>query len=215
MLSGLLFHTVPFSALIRKQESEEPEYNIIFDSTDNTPDETSEEDFSNVKLLNKLSKSLGFTLLSRMTFVSRVLVPSVVVGYTLVGWMIYMVSFVVSNGASLKEAAIVVTNGGIGMLLARAIGCPIIHKFMTYKQVLYTSSAIMALSLSLMTVFTSVTGFNVLSVIFGAAIGLFGAEIYISAKFNSEETESIQAMAWLGFADGMASLLSGFVTGNK
>ena len=215
LLSGLLLHSVPFSALIRFQESEEPKYNKIFDSINATSDGTLEEDFSNIKLQNNVSETFGFALLGRMLFVSRVLVPSLVVGYTLTGWMIYMVSFAISNGASLKEAAIVVTNGGVGILLARAIGVPILHKFMTYKQVLYTSSAIMALSLSFMTVFTSLRGFYVLSVIFGAAIGIFGTEIYISAKFNSEETENIQAMAWCGLADGMASLLSGFVTGKR
>ena len=214
LLSGLLFHSVPFTALIRFQESEEQKYNIIFNSIDSAPDEALEEDTHTTNMLNKVFRTFGFSLVSRMCFVTRVLVLSLVAGYTLTGWMIYMVSFAISNGASLKEATIVVTSGGIGMLLSRIIGIPILHKFMTYKQLLYTSSATMALSLSLVTVFTSLKGLNILSLIFGAAFGIFGTEIFISAKFNSEETENIQAMAWYGLGDGTASLLSGFVTGN-
>ena len=208
LLSGLLFHSVPFSAFINFKQCEEQEYNIIFD-----PDEKLGTDTYATSMLNKVFNKFGFSLVGRMCFVTRVLVPSLVVGYTLNGWMIYMVSFAISNGASLKEAAIVVTSGGIGMLLSRIIGIPILHKFMTYKHLLYTSSAIMALSLSLMTVFTSLHGLNILSVIFGATVGIFGTEVYISATFNSEERDNIQAMAWCGLADGIAALLSGFVTG--
>ena len=214
LLSGLLLHSVPFSAFISFQTSEEQGYNTIFDSIESVPDAELEEDTRTTSMLNKASKKFGFSLVSRMCFVTRVLVPSLIVGYTLIGWMIYMVSFAIYKGASLKEAAIVVTSGGIGMLLSRIIGIPILHKFMTYKQLLYTSSASMALSLSLMTVFTSLKGLNILSVIYGATIGVFGTEIYISAKFNSAESENIQAIAWCGLADGIAALLSGFVTGN-
>ena len=131
LLSGLLLHSVPFSAVISFQTSEKQGYNTIFDSIESVPDAELEEDTCTTSILNKASKKIGFSLVSRMCFVTRVLVPSLVVGYTLIGWMIYMVSFAIYKSASLKEAAIVVTSGGIGMLLARIIGIPILHKFMT------------------------------------------------------------------------------------
>lgn len=221
LLCGILIHSVPFSGLINFQQSEDVEYrrsddieySRLFDVTDSSLYEQQEK-AANTCIPKQLLKMLGVSLLTRKAFVTRVFIPALVVGYTLTGYMIYMVSFAISKGTSLRQATIVVTCGGIGMLTVRIIGIHVLHNHLTCKQILYITSTLMALSLSLMNVFTSYTALNILSIMYGAAIGIYGTETYISVKYNAEESENFQAVGLRNLAEGTGSLLTGFVTGN-
>ena len=218
LLSGLVLHSVPFGGLIwfnKIKTDETQKYQPLFDSIEGDCYDCSNKDanqHTSGKSIN-IFTIFGLFLMTKVQFVTRVFVPALILGYTLTGWIIYMVSFAVSNGASLREATIVVTNGGIGMLVARGLGTPILHRLMTNKQILYISSAGMTILIPLMTVFTSLTGMNVLSSMYGATIGIFGTEVYISAKVNSLESEHFHAIAWLNLAYGIASIFTGFITG--
>ena len=212
LLSGILFHSVPFNALINLKQSEEVEYNRLFDLTETTSHEKQEKMVHTTK---NIFKTCGVSLLTQKAFVTRVFIPGLVLGYTLTGYLIYMVSFAISKGTSLREATIVVTCGGIGMLTVRIIGIHILHKLLTYKQILCITSAHMALFLSLMNIFTSFKSLSILSVLYGAAVGIYGTEVFISATYNAEESENFLAIGLRNLAEGIGSLTAGFVTGNK
>ncbi|XP_072043009.1 monocarboxylate transporter 13-like [Amphiura filiformis] len=207
LISGIVLHSIPCGALLKSEKSRASDYEPILDHQS-----TSNDKGPQLSLVRHFFKTLGLHLLTSKDFVTRVFIPALVLGYTLTGWLIYMVSFVVSKNASLKEATIVVTSGGFGMMTVR-IGIFLLHKIMTYKQLVYLASVTMTLSMILMTVFTGLIALNIISVIFGAAIGVLGTELFISAKINSHESEHFLAIAWLNLAHGLASILSGFVTG--
>ena len=211
LLSGIVFHSVPFSGLINFQQLEEVEYHRLFDLADTTFQEKQEKMVHTTK---NLFKTFGVSLLAEKAFFTRAFIPGLVLGYTLTGYLIYMVSFAISKGASSREATIVVTCGGIGMLIVRIFGIHILHKLMTYKQILCIASALMALFLSLMNIFTSFRELSILSVLYGAAVGIYGTEVFISATYNAEESENFLAISLRNLAEGIGSLTTGFVTGN-
>ncbi|XP_072020215.1 uncharacterized protein [Amphiura filiformis] len=213
LLSGIVLQSVPCGFLLSAEKKvDKREYEPIFDLSMSHSNSTSDDTNGFNDLPRRLIKNLGLHLMTRVNFVTRVFVQALACGYIFTGWIIYMVSFAVSKGASLKEATIIVTSGGIGMLAIR-IGIVLLHKIMTYKQLIYLASAVMAISLSLMTVFSEFIILNILSVIFGTAIGVFGMELYISANVNSGDSEHFHTIAWLHLGLGWANILSGFVTG--
>ena len=215
LLSGIGFQSLPFSGLIKFRQLKEVEYNRLFDFSDSNSDEIQHQTQDKHLCLPKtLFKTFGLTLLTKRVFVTRVFIPALVLGYTLTGYLIYMVSFAISKGTSLREAIIVVTCGGIGMFIVRIVGIHILHKLMTYKQILYISSAHMAVFISLMNIFTTFRALSILSVLFGAAVGVYGTELFISATFNAKESENFLAIGLRNLAEGIGTLLTGFVTGN-
>ncbi|XP_072020207.1 monocarboxylate transporter 12-like [Amphiura filiformis] len=210
LLSGIVLHSVPCGSLLGVEKKvEKRECEQIFDLSMSHCNSGSDDTHGLSDLPRRL---MGLHLMTRLSFVTRVFVQSLACGYIITGWLIYMVSFAISKGASLKEATIIVTSGGIGMLAIR-VGNTMLHKIMTYKQLLYLASAVMAISLSLMTVFTNFIVLNIISVIFGGAIGVFGMEMYISAKVNSSDSDHFHSIAWLHLSFGWAAILSGFITG--
>ncbi|XP_072021815.1 monocarboxylate transporter 6-like [Amphiura filiformis] len=212
LLSGITLQSLPCGTLLcGVKKVEKREHEAIFDLPMHSSSTSDDKNGSN-KLRRRLIKHLGLHLMTRANFVTRVFIQALACGYIFTGWIIYMVSFAVSKGASLKEATIIVTSGGIGMLAIR-IGNSLLHKIMTYKQLLYLASAVMAISLSLTTIFTDFIALNIISFIFGAAMGVFGMEMYISASMNSCDSEHFHSVAWLHLGFGWAAILSGFVTG--
>ncbi|XP_072036207.1 monocarboxylate transporter 13-like [Amphiura filiformis] len=214
ILSGISFHSVPCGALIKAHISHETKLSQdnVYHQLFNAEDAVAEDKSLPRKLLQDLSEAIGLPLLTRLPFITRVVIPGFIWGYTLIGWMIYMVSFAVSNGLSIKQGSIVAASGGVGVVVVR-ISIPLLHKYMTYKELLYISSVITAISLSLTTFFTSYIALNIISLFFGLGIGCLGGELYISAKVNSEDSEHFYAIAWIHVAYGSGSILSGIVTG--
>ena len=206
-------HSIPCGALLTPQEAADHANHPLFKHADTLSG----------KSTNKIKKPLfhlgndnpfGLQLLAQRRFITQVLVPGFVWGYTIVGWMIYMVSFAVSKGTSIKEGSIVAASGGVGVVVIR-IAIPLLHKVMTYKELLYIASVVTAISLSLTTLLEDYVALNFISVMYGLGIGILGCELYISAKVNSKESEHFYAISWLHVAYGTASLLSGFISGNE
>ena len=211
LLSGLACHAIPCGALLTSIKKNTNETNkLLIKHTEQHSEEN--KDINKCDLFKNMGKAFGLQLLTKASFVSEVLVPGFVWGYTITGWMIYMVSFAVSKGLSVREGSIVATSGGIGVIAIR-IAIPLLHKVMTYKQIMYGSSVLIAISLTLTTVIEENVTLNVISVMYGLGNGALGGELYISAKVNSKDSEFFYAVSWLHMAYGLASILTGFVTG--
>ena len=211
LLCGLVCHSVPCGALLTCMKKNTDETNKpLIRHTEQHSEEN--KDINKYGPFRNVARALGLQLFAKVSFVSQVLVPGFVWGYTITGWMIYMVSFAVSKGLSVREGSIVASSGGIGVIAIR-IAIPLLHKVMTYKQIMYASSVLIAISLSLTTMIDNYIALNVISVIYGLGNGALGVEVYISAKINSEESEYFYAVSWLHMANGLASILTGFVTG--
>ncbi|XP_072035392.1 monocarboxylate transporter 3-like [Amphiura filiformis] len=227
LLSGLALHSIPCGTLVTERspsESIKPESESLLNGRNR---KTPEGNKSVLQMKNKanpvvmasawnalkaLCNDLGGQLLTQSAFVSRVLIPGFTYGYIITGWMIYIVSFTVSKGASIKEGSIVATFGGLGVIMIR-IAAPLLNKFIAYKHLLYLSSIIAATSLSSIPFFGSFTGMCFIVTISGIGIGLFGVELYISANYNCKESDHFHAIAWLHLVYGAGALLTGFLTG--
>ena len=210
LLSGLACHSVPCGALLKSIKNTDEANKRLMKHTEQHSEEN--KDINECDLYKDIGKAFGLQLLTKASFVSEVLVPGFVWGYTITGWMIYMVSFAVSKGLSVREGSIVATSGGIGVIAVR-IAIPLLHKVMTYKQIMYGSSVLIAVSLILTSVIEDNVTLNVISVMYGLGNGALGGELYISAKVNSKDSEFFYAVSWLHMAYGLASILTGFVTG--
>ncbi|XP_072028797.1 monocarboxylate transporter 6-like [Amphiura filiformis] len=208
LTSGIGLHTIPFSALLHSEKTQEqnqiemkPLIRKSDDSKTKNRDDTTKTSHMILRLfVNK-------------PFLARVLVPGFVYGYVFNGWLIYIVSFAVANGASLKESSIVASCGGIGVLIIRT-SLPSLNHRLTYKHIMYSSSCLGAVSLILTSLLTSVVGMSLSSILFGMAIGALGAEIYIISKDVADEDQYYNVIALFHLFWGCASIVSGVVTGS-
>ncbi|XP_072021385.1 monocarboxylate transporter 13-like [Amphiura filiformis] len=210
LICGIGLHTIPVGALLH---SERPQKQ---NQTETIPSISKSIDAPDLKIKNekdstKTSRKI-LSLLTNKPFLARVLVPGFVYGYVFNGWLIYIVSFAIANGASLKESSIVASCGGIGVLIIR-MSLPFLNKKLTYKHIMYSSSCLGAVSLILTTIFTSVVGMSLTSILFGIAIGALGAEIYIITKDVADEDQYYNVLAVFHLFTGFASITSGIITG--
>ncbi|XP_072035482.1 LOW QUALITY PROTEIN: monocarboxylate transporter 6-like [Amphiura filiformis] len=209
LLSGLCLHSLPCGAMLYQNQTEEKEEktNLLIPKTGSSNENDSPSNIS--KLLRGIFCSL---LLTNLSFIAQVLVPAFAWGYTLTGWLIYIVSFSLSNGTTMREASIVGTCGGIGLTAIRVI-LPPLNQVVTYKQLMYTSSLISAFALALTYFFNTFIGMCLMSVFFGAGVGILGVELYIAIKETTNENEYLHAVALTNLLHGFAALASGFITG--
>ena len=215
LLGGLCLQVIPLVALVLK-----PRTTRQSDSSDESSYLTSSSSSVSTVgsnpgtgLMESIAMNLGLHLLIRPSFIMRVLIPGFAWGYTLNGWMIYIVSFGLSHGATMKESTIVATCGGVGIVLSQIPLLPILRMAMTNKQLVYISSVLSAVALVLTTKFVSFVGMTCFAVVFGVGTGIMGAEMYIAAKNAVEKDDHFHTVAWLHVSYGGASITSGFVSG--
>ncbi len=166
----------------------------------------------NSSRLRILFDLLDFPLLTDFLFFSHVLVPSFAMGYTFTGWAVYVVSYAVSNGATIQQASIISMCGGIGITIIRLI-LPILHKVATYKHLLYIGTIIAAISLALITRFVCVFAMALFSTGYGVSYGIFGAEILIAIREVTAESRYFSGVAWHTLFEGAGAASSGLLTG--
>ncbi len=197
---------LPFQDVLQNQNDE-------ITLLQNSRNITSQQAKSKSKTLKKSDAVLNLTLFTNITFMLQVMIPGFVWGYTYNAWLIYIVSFALSNGASIREASIVATSGGIGLTVVRAL-MPLLQRVLTDKQLMHISSYITAISLSLNIFLNDFMSLCFTSLVFGAGFGILGAELYVIVKGVVYEADYVIAVAWLNLVCGFASIASGFLTGN-
>ena len=219
LLSGLSMHYIPCGALIIQKSDLHDEQNISLlssvadnPSSPNLSKDASSSECSKYNILRELNAICSSPLLMNLPFMAQIFVPGIVWGYTYTGWLIYIVSFAVSNNVSMRDASLVSTCGGIGLTAIRAL-LPLLNSFMTYKHLLYISSIISAISLAGTIFFNSFTGMCLMSLLFGAGFGILGAELYIAVKQVTAESEFLSAVALANLIHGISAIASGFLTG--
>ncbi|XP_072035491.1 monocarboxylate transporter 12-like [Amphiura filiformis] len=216
LLSGLCLHSLPCGAIVFENQTEDKrtkeKINPLFSKTGSS-NETDSNDIPDPSNTSKLFRGIFCSpLLTNLPFIAQVLVPAIARGYTLTGWLIYIVSFSLSNGTTMKEASIVGSCGGIGLTAVRTISPPL-NQVMTYKQLMYTSSIMSAFALALTNIFNTFIGMCLMSVLFGAGIGILGVELYIAVKEITNEKEYLLAVALINLMNGFSAITSGFMTG--
>ena len=195
---GIGMQTIPFSALLEKTNSIKSETVPLIN---NRHYSHPSKEWSNYLIL-----------LKSVPFITRCLIPMFAYSYVLNGWMVYIVSFAVENGATIKESSIVASCGGFGTLVVRIV-LPFVNNAVTYKQIMITSSVLAATSLVLIALFTSFVGMSITSILFGCAMGALGGEIYIGSKDVAEEDQYFNVLAIGHVSSGVAFILSGIITG--
>ena len=221
LLSGLTFHSVPFGAFLKPYHQSKVQdknvYQQLFGSNHSLTSTQRNKSTSNQgsllrNQLRHIGNIFGVGILAKGAYIAKVFIPGFVWGFTIISWMIYVVSFAVSKGLTNRQGAIIASSSGIGMVFVR-LAIPLLHTSMTYKQLLYTSSIVTAISLSMTTLFDSYIALNIIALFIGLGIGCLGGELYISARMNSEDSEHYHAIAWLHVAYGTGSILCGVITG--
>ncbi len=101
---------------------------------------------------------------------------------------------------------------GIGVLLIRMC-LPYLNKKTTYRHIMYSSSCLSAVSFILMTIFRSLIGMSVISIFFGIGLGGLGGQIYIVTKDVAPKDQYFNVIAVFHLFFGVASILSGIITG--
>ena len=209
LFSALCMQSIPLSAVVKnpKVTVKESAQGLLTES---------EYLSKGSNVMDKIARSIGTQLLKRPEFVVNVVIPAFAFGYTMWGWLIYIVSFALSNDGTLRQASIVATCGGVGMIVTRGLILPVLQILMTYKQLIYMSSVITTLSIGLTTQFTGFVGMCAFAVVFGVGIGIFGVEIYVAGNVVAGNTqEQYQAVAWYHIFVGIGSMTSGFLTGKS
>ena len=212
MLCGLHLHSVPFGALLyhNHQTGQTIERSPLL-SSDNNSLNGNESLPILPKMTDAIMKSLSIDLITAPPFIARVLVPSIIYGYTLAAWAIYIVSFALSNGATMEQSAFVATSGGIGIAVIKP-SLPALNTKFSYRRLMYTSS-FTATSLALSNIFGSVAGLSIISFIFGLGFGMLGTETYIAAKDVAKEDQYVSAVAWCHLVYGFAMIAGATLTG--
>ncbi|XP_072037130.1 monocarboxylate transporter 6-like [Amphiura filiformis] len=210
LICGIGLHSIPLGALLHSgtdhQQTNLDENNPLIISNCSqlgglNPDEKKKQEFWKILVLRH-----------NIPLFTRVLVPGLVYGYVLHGWMIYIVTFAIANGASGQEASIVASCGGIGVLIIRILR-PFVDHILTYKQIMISSSVLGAASLVLTTIFTRIVEMSLASIFFGIAIGALGTEIYILTKYVADEDQYYNVLSLFHLSVGYSSVISGIFTG--
>ncbi|XP_072016321.1 monocarboxylate transporter 6-like [Amphiura filiformis] len=220
LLCGMCLHSVPCGALLTNKEQvqgtddvtdylfvpADDDVDMLIDNKDQKESNTFKGTLRNI--LNKVDASL-FT---DFAFITRVILPEFAYGYTFAGWLIYVVSFALSNGATMKEAAIVATWGGFGAAIIK-ITLPFLGKFISYKQLLYLSSIIMTLSMGVLSIWNTLIGMKISTCVFCIGAGILATEVHVAAKDIVTEDQFVNAISWLHLVYGFAAIASGTLTG--
>ncbi len=163
-------------------------------------------------MLQNAPKSFSFQLLRALPFIARVILPGITQGYIKSSWMIYVISFALSNGASMRESSIVATWGGVGEAIIR-IPLPMLNKYITYRKLMYTTSILMACNLAATTFVHSMFEMSAMSLIYGTAYGIISTEIYVAVKDVTEKDQYLNAVSWYHLAFGFGAIAGGCLTG--
>ncbi|XP_072014386.1 monocarboxylate transporter 6-like isoform X1 [Amphiura filiformis] len=216
MLCGLNMHSILCGALVTHQEHQIPrqleKHELLPTRHDDISHKDDQSSKSGFKIFKTVFKTFSFNLLTSIPFIARVILPAIVYGWTFASWLIYIVSFALSNGASMKQSAVVATCGGIGNAIIKIV-LPYLNSILTYRQLMYIASFVMAVSLGLTTVFYGVIGMSLASFFFCSGIGIIGTVLYFAIKEVVDEDQYTNAVAWYHVFYGFAMIGGALVTG--
>ncbi|XP_072022892.1 monocarboxylate transporter 12-like [Amphiura filiformis] len=214
LLSGICMHSVPFGALIKRSNNYENIRSEKSPTNLSSSYEISTDKDNSLRshCRNMLKCVFSSPLFTNVPFIAQVLVPAFVCGFTSTGWLIYIVSYASSNGASLRQASVVSTCGGIGLTAVRIV-LPLLQQCMTYKQLMYLASLLGTLSLAFTTQFDDFIQMSLMSGLFGISYGILGAELYIATKYVTSEADYLSGVMWIYVINGVAGISTGFFSG--
>ena len=213
MLCGINMQSIVAGAILKRSRSNQEEQLLVLrDQISDDQNADAKPNSGCLKILKEIRKAFDVKLLVSLAYFVRVFVPSIANGYLMTSWLIYTISFALSNGASLKESTVVATWGGIGVAIIR-LALPYLNSVMFYKHLMYISTVAMAVSFCLTTVFTSVAGMSACSLVFGLAFGMFSTEIYVALKDTAKEDQYYNAISWAHLAYGFAAVTGASLTG--
>ena len=206
LLSGLSFQSFLCGAIVKHSKVANNEKISLVPKGINRTDTISKG------TLSKFLRKIDANLLTSPPFIARVIIPGIVDGYTWAGWVIYIVSFALSTGASTREASIIASCGGSGLMIIR-IMLPFLNQVMTYRKLLYISSVIMMMSLLMLSFTHTVAGLCITSVMYCIGSGIHCTEVYNAVKDTVDATQYVSGIAWYHLFYGFAMTFGGFITG--
>ena len=208
LLSGISFNAVVCSLIYRPSRTD-GDYQPLSSS----PSTTGSLEMSNC--YTNIWKSLDMHLFTDVWFVTMALIMSGN-GYSLTGWMIFIVPHGLDIGLSPYKASVVSTSGGIGYIIG-VLFYPALCRVMSHKAQLYTSGLAMAVALSMDPVasdlFSSYIGMIACSIVYCFARAVNSASWFSTMNENIEDDKMVNAVGWAFAGYGLASIISGFSTG--
>ena len=206
LLSGLSFQSFLCGAIVKHSKVTNNEKISL------VPKGTNGTDTISKGTLGMFLRKIDDNLLTSPPFIARVIIPGIVNGYTWAGWVIYIISFALSTGASMKEASVVASCGGIGLMIIRII-LPLLNQVVTYRKLLYISSVIMTTSLVMPTFTRTVAGLCITSLMYCIGNGMLCSELYVAVKDTADATQYVSGIAWYHLFSGFAMTFGGVITG--
>ncbi len=214
LLCGINTQSVVLSALApqRPPSKIESEEQLCILHTTQMSKEDTNKSFSIRGVLRNVLNTFNFQLLKSLQFVARIILPGITQGYIITCWMIYIISFALSNGVSMRESSVVATWGGVGVAIIR-IPLPTLNKYFTYRKLMYAASLLIASNLAATTFVSSIIGMSSMSIIFGMSYGTLNTQLYIAVNDVVQKDQYLNAVSWYHLAHGFGSIVGGAITG--
>ena len=211
LLSGLNLHYIAAAAVLEPLDQIQTDYKDI--SYERLQNEQSDMKSSKSKNISSYLKSLmNLSIFKNGPFLI-VLIICMILGYTVNGWMVYLVSILQSKGLTAYEAANVATISGLGAFLIRIILIVVQGKATYYKQLFFLGSVFAMVSFGGMYFATSFRSVCLFSLTLGVGYSLQGSQTYNATNATIEKEDAIAAVAWISVAYGVGYTASGYISG--
>ena len=211
LFSGLILHYIAAAAVLKpskqiKSDEKGISYKPLTSESDNV---------QGCKSRNMLS--LSFEAMWNVTLFKKgrfpiVLVVSIVAGYMLNGWVVYLVSIAQSKGLSPTDAANVATISGVGAVLIRII-LAILRDKTSYRHLFLIGLVLSVVSYGGMYFANSFWLLSLCGLTVGISYGILGTQPFIAANDIVEEENAMAAVAWVSLTHGLGYIISGYVSG--
>ena len=211
LFSGLNFHYIAAAALLKSSNQIPSDTKrVSYKPLTKNVDDTGGHEFRN--MLSICFKTLWIVSLFKNGHFLISLVVSIVSGYMLNGWVVYLVSIGQSKGLSPYDAANVATISGVGAVLIR-ITLAACKEKTSYRYLILIGSILGMISYGGMYFATSFWLLSLYGVTLGISYGILGTQMYIGANNAVEKDDAVGAVAWLHLALGLGYISSGYVSG--
>ena len=221
LVGGLNLHLILCGALLKTTTASE-----IYDVSESRFKDVSESLSTDVsesrstgipqtdRKLKYVIDNLGLNLFKSMEFLSLMSV-AFGIGYTSVGWTMYLIPHALDVGFEPYDAALLATVGGIGFAVGAAV-FPFVSKLLSNEQILCGCSVLTTISFlidSISAVFYSYVGMMTSCAIFGVVRAM--AFVILFKIVHADFGKQTATVAWLFFGYSIGNLSSAFLSGNE
>ena len=214
IIAALNAHTVAMGALLRPVPQNLS--NSLQLSKQSVPSlhDISEHSESNTNMFDILKTTFDLDFFKDFTFIA-LMCANFGNGFYYTGWLIYLVPYAEDLGFSPYAASALATAGGVGNLAGSCV-FPILSKVLSSKGMIYIFELLASVSLAIDPILSLgpyYTGLMASSFLLNFANGIWNCAFNKVCAEVLPESSYYSSLNWAFFNYGIASLMSGFISG--